>query len=400
LTSLFSFFNFKYLKLPKTIGLMLLSLIVSIAAAALTGLGVDFVGTATQTIAKIDFSEAVLNVVLCFLLFAGALHIDLDAFMQERLAIAALSTLGVFISTVVVGIGAWLVFYVFGTSLPFVVCLLFGALISPTDPISVLALLKESKVPKSVEMQVAGEALLNDGVGVVLFLAILAVATGSSAVTPSFIAELVVREVIGGVALGLLTGYCAFLLLRQIDDYPIEILLSIALVVGGYALAAALHVSGPLAMVAAGLLIGNRGRKLAMSDETRKNLDMFWEVVDDVLNATLFVLVGFEALLLTLKGSYVLASLPIIAVVLCARYTSIAVSARIPVLRKSLGGHSVTILTWGGLRGGISLALALALPHEIGRDQLMFFTYVVVAFSIIAQGLSFKPMLRHIGMRQ
>jgi CPA1 family monovalent cation:H+ antiporter len=238
LTSLFSFFNFKYLKLPKTIGLMLLSLIVSIAAAALTGLGVDFVGTATQTIAKIDFSEAVLNVVLCFLLFAGALHIDLDAFMQERLAIAALSTLGVFISTVVVGIGAWLVFYVFGTSLPFVVCLLFGALISPTDPISVLALLKESKVPKSVEMQVAGEALLNDGVGVVLFLAILAVATGSSAVTPSFIAELVVREVIGGVALGLLTGYCAFLLLRQIDDYPIEILLSIALVVGGYALAA------------------------------------------------------------------------------------------------------------------------------------------------------------------
>lgn len=398
LSACFSFINHKYLRLPKTIGLMLISLLISLSLLALQYVGIDFVSKGKVIVESIDFSETVLRGVLCFLLFAGALHVDLSAFLKQRWPIGVLATLGVLFSTAIVGTGMYFLLPLVGFSLPFLVCLLFGALISPTDPIAVLSLLKVARVPKGVEMKVAGEALLNDGVSVVIFLLIFGLMQGTTEITWTGVLRLLSQEVLGGIIVGLGIGFVAYALFRRVDDYAVETLLSLALVFGGNALAAELHVSGPLAIVAAGLFIGNHGRKYAMSEKTRERLDGFWELVDDILNNTLFVLVGFEALLLNVKPAYVIAGLLAIPLVLSGRLVSVWLSSQIAGLVKKFSRHSVLILTWGGLRGGISFALALALPQGEARDAILLTTYMVVVFSILVQGLSMGTLLKKLNL--
>jgi len=375
---------------------MLISLFTVFGLLGLRLLGVDFVQPATSAVRSINFSEALLQGVLCFLLFAGALHIDIGDFLEQKWPIGILSSVGVVISAFIIAGVTWLLFPILGFPLPFLLCLLFGALISPTDPVATLALLKESNVPKSVRMKIAGEALFNDGTGVVLFVVVLALIQSGAPMSPAKISLLFIYEAIGGILYGLLIGYVAYELIRRVDDYHVEILLSLALVTGGYALASFLHVSGPLAIVAAGLFIGNHGRMFGMSEVTRRNLDIFWSVLDDLLNVMLFVLVGFEALLINVKAEYAIAGFFVIPVVILARFTSVATVAATSRPLKPFSRNAITLLTWGGLRGGISFALALALPAGEGRDALILITYMVVIFSILVQGLTMKNVVRRI----
>ncbi|MBI4120768.1 MAG: sodium:proton antiporter [Parcubacteria group bacterium] len=395
ITAVLSFLNYKYIKLPKTLGLMLISLLVSLSLVGLDYVGLSFIPeVARAAVGTIDFSETMLKIVLCFLLFAGALHINLSAFFEQRWAIGVLSTVSVCVSAAIIGTGAYYLFPFFGFNIPLVACFLFGALISPTDPIAVLALLKHSKIPDDgVRMKIAGESLLNDGAGIVLFLIFFGIFQGT--VTPSvdYVLTTLLRESLGGIVYGLAIGWVAFQFIKRVDNYHIEILMSLALVAGGYALAHALHVSGPLAIVAAGLFIGNHGRAAGMSDTTRAHLDLFWEVVDDMLNAALFVLVGLQALLLNVKPGYIFAGLAAIPLVLFARFLSVWSASVLTGGMKKFSEHSILILTWGGLRGGISFALALALPYGEVRDALIIITYMVVIFSIV-QGLSMGKLLK------
>jgi CPA1 family monovalent cation:H+ antiporter len=349
---------------------------------------------------QIDFGRAVLQGMLGFLLFAGALHLDLGDLSRHKLAIALLATLGVLVSTAIVGALSWGLFTALGIEVRPIYCALFGALISPIDPIAVLALLKRVGAPRPLEVTIAGESLFNDGVGVVLFLGILETATGAAGVVPGRVATLFLREAVGGAAFGLAAGLVAYGLIKGVDDYRVEVLLSLALVAGGYALADALHLSGPIAMVVAGLLIGNQGRTFAMSPRTVEHLDSFWELIDEVLNAILFVLLGLEVLVVPFRGPFVVAGLLAVPAVLLARLVSVALAAGVLRRRTPLQSPAVRVLTWGGLRGGISVALALSLPREVAgqsvpeRGVLLVVTYVVVAFSILVQGLTIGPLTR------
>jgi CPA1 family monovalent cation:H+ antiporter len=310
-TALFSFLNHQLFRLPPTIGVMVIALVFSLALIGLSRLGLGFEETAERLLGSIDFDEALLHGMLAFLLFAGALHININDLAGQKWVIAILATAGVALSTLIVGSLTWLVMGWLGLSLPFLYCLLFGALISPTDPVAVLGLLKTAGAPKTLETKIAGESLFNDGVG-------LAVAKGGHAVTPGAMVELFLVEAVGGAALGLALGAVAYQLLKRVDNYQVEVLLTLALVMGGYALADAVHTSGPIAMVTAGLLIGNHGRAFAMSETTRAHLDTFWELVDEILNAVLFVLIGLEVLVMPFTPRYLLAGLIAIPVVLLA----------------------------------------------------------------------------------
>src|SRR3989338_3216082 len=358
-SALFSFLNYKFFRLPKTVGLMLISLVAVFALFGLREIGVDMIAPATKAVQSIDFSEALLQGILCFLLFAGALHINLGEFLEQKWPIGILASLGVVISAAVIGTGAYFLFPLFGFELPFLLCLLF-----------------------------------NDGTGVVLFVVLLALFSGDAPVTTSGVALLFLREAAGGILYGLAIGYAAFELIRRVDDYHVEILLSLALVAGGYALASVLHVSGPLAVVVAGLVIGNHARKFGMSEKTRHNLDIFWNVVDDILNVLLFVLVGFEALLVNVKFTYALAGFAVIPLVLFGRFASVSLSSFVSYTLKPFGRNAIPLLTWGGLRGGVSFALALALPHGESRDALILITYMVVVFSVLVQGLTMGRLVR------
>jgi CPA1 family monovalent cation:H+ antiporter len=318
-----------------------------------------------------------------------------DLANQKRL-IAILASVGVVLSTFIVGTIVYFLLSAFGIQFSYIYCLLFGALVSPTDPVAVLGILKTAGVPKSLETKITGESLFNDGVGVVVFLAILGIATGKSDGSVGDIAELFLLEAGGGVVLGAVFGALAYFLLKTIDNYQVEVLVTLALVMGVYSLALALHMSGPLAMVVAGLMIGNHGRRLAMSDTTRDHLDKFWELIDEVLNAILFVLIGLEFLVLTINGTNVLLGLIAIPIVLLARL--IAVSIPIAALKpfKQFSKGVVPILTWGGLRGGISVALALAIPAGPEREVFLTMTYVIVIFSIAVQGLTLKPLINKV----
>ncbi|HEY9585593.1 MAG TPA: sodium:proton antiporter [Candidatus Paceibacterota bacterium] len=393
-SALFSFLNYKFFRLPKTVGLMLISLASVFGLFGLRALGLDVIAPATVAVQSVDFSETLLQGVLSFLLFAGALHIDISEFLEEKWSIGVLASVGVVVSAFVIGVGTYYLFPLCGFSLPFLLCLLFGALISPTDPVATLALLKTSRVPQSIKMKIAGEALFNDGTGVVFFIVVFTLLSGVAAMSPADVATLFIREAVGGIIYGFAIGYGAFQLIRRVDDYQVEILLSLALVAGGYALASLIHVSGPLAMVVAGLFMGNHGRKYGMSEKTRNNLDTFWNVIDDVLNVILFVLVGFEALLINVKLDYVLAGLVVIPIVLIGRFLSVCVSAQATRPLKQWSTHAVTLLTWGGLRGGVSFALALALPQGDGRDALILVTYMVVIFSVLVQGLTMSKLVK------
>lgn len=351
---------------------------------------------AERLIGEIDFGTILLDVMLGFLLFAGALHTNFDQLKVQKWPILIFSTVGVLTSTFLVGGMTYYAFQVLGYSIPFIHCLLFGALISPTDPIAVLGILNKAGVPKKLETKIVGESLFNDGVGVVVFLTIMSLASGGGAdggITLENILTLFGVEIFGGIALGAALGYGTFLLLKSIDDYEIEVLITLACVMGGYVLAHYLHVSGPLAMVVAGLIIGNdRLRNTSMSQTTELFVDKFWKLVDSLLNALLFVLIGLELLIIQFEKGYLLAGLIVIVLVLLARFSSLIVPVRLFARRLEFLPYTTTIMTWGGLRGGISIALALSLPEEMNRDFLLTITYIVVIFSILAQGLTIGKM--------
>lgn len=404
LSAVFGWLNMRSFRLPVTIGLMVMSLSLSLALVLAGFVFPSVMEQAHAFLGTIDFDQTLLHGMLGFLLFAGALHINLEDLASQKWVISLLSTIGVLVSTTLIGVASWLLLSLVGIEMRFIYCLLFGALISPTDPIAVLSILKTLTVPKSLETKIAGESLFNDGVGVVVFLVIFGAAGldsahGGGEVSFASIVRLFTQEALGGAALGLVLGYVGFLMLRAIDEYTVEILTTLAMVAGGYALADRIHVSGPIAMVVAGLLIGNHGRALAMSDTTREHLDLFWELIDEFLNAVLFVLIGLEVMVLTFSKHYLLAALLMIPLVLVARFLSVVLPVGLLSLRRTFTPHAVKILTWGGLRGGISVALALSIPRTLHgelipeREVILVITYAIVVFSIVIQGLSISSLI-------
>jgi CPA1 family monovalent cation:H+ antiporter len=398
LSAVFSFINYLYFRLPRTIGLMLFALVLSIVLIVIGRIGWDVRDQAAVLIQRIDFNRLLLQGMLGFLLFAGALHVEANELMQHKWIIFLLATAGTIFSTFLVGVLAWLVFRLMDPVLPLIYCLLFGALISPTDPVAVLGILKELKVPKSIETQMAGEALFNDGVGVVLFIVLMRIAAGGTGASIGQSSLLFVKEAFGGILIGLAIGWIAYQMLKRVDNYQVEVLITLGLVMGGYDLAHRLSTSGPLAIVAAGLLIGNHGRAFAMSETTRKNLDMFWELIDEILNAILFILIGIEVLVLEISYRYFLAGLVIIPLVLLVRLVSVGIPFGLIGQQVPFRKNAVKTLTWGGLRGGIAVALALSIPQGPHRGIIVFITYMVVVFSIVFQGLTIKKFLKKWGV--
>ncbi|NOQ19229.1 MAG: sodium:proton antiporter [Desulfobacterales bacterium] len=390
----FSYINHRFIRLPTAIGLMLIALLVSLGLIALGMLGFGLEEDARLLLASIDFDETLLHGMLSFLLFAGALHVNLAALARQKYIIGFLATLGVIGSTFIMGFTSWWVLGGLDIDLPFIYCLLFGALISPTDPIAVMGILRKAGVPESLETKITGESLFNDGVAVVVFLVILEVATGSHEVTAAWVTGLFMKEVLGGLVYGLLIGAVAYWMLKSVENYQVEILITLALVTGGFALADALHLSGPIAIVVAGLLIGNHGRMLAMSEEVRDHLDNFWELIDEILNAVLFVLIGLEVLVLTFNRAYILVGIILIPLLLAARFVCVGIPVVILKRFRTFSPNVIKILTWGGLRGGISVALALSLPAGKNREAILAVTYAIVVFSIIVQGLTIGKLVK------
>ena len=388
LTALFAYLNARVLHLPGTIGIMLIALAVSLVLLAATEMGLPLARVAKQMLHAIDFNRALMGVMLGFLLFAGALQVDLGELSEQRWPVAFLAVAGVVLSTFLVGGGIYLAFSLLGRPLPWIWCAVFGALISPTDPIAVLAIIRKAGAPKALELKVAGESLFNDGVGIVVFLELLGFATGDPGVDLAHAMLFFLREAIGGAAFGAMAGVAAFVMLRRIDDYDVEVLITVALVTGGYSAAEALGVSAPIAIVVAGLIVGNYGRAHAMSARTRARLDTFWGMSDAMLNGVLFVLIGLELLVLPLDPSHAFAALIAIPIVLLARFVSVAVPAVLPLIGRCFDSQTVKVLTWGGLRGGISIALALSLPASPYRDTLVMMTYGCALFAIAVQGLT------------
>ncbi len=400
-TAVFAYINHRVLRLPANIGLLVMGL-----CASLLLIGVElafpdtpFYGALTDAIRQIDFYDTLMNGMLAFLLFAGALHVDLGALHSRALGVGMLATLSVVISMFIVGAGLWLLGGLLGVPIGFAWALVFGALIAPTDPVAVLSTLKAINVPHALETDMAGESLFNDGVGVVLFTIALELALEPTqeGARLSHLAEMIAVEAGGGGVLGLATGYVAYRALRGIDDYSIEVMISLALVTGTYALATALHMSGPISVVVAGVLIGNRGARRAMSETTKRYVFGFWTLIDDILNAILFLLIGLEVLVVDFSVSLAWVALIAIPLVILARYLS--VGSAVLMLRRwqSFTPGTVRVLTWGAVRGGISIALALSLPQaEPARSLILDATYGVVLFSVVVQGLSLAAVVRRV----
>jgi CPA1 family monovalent cation:H+ antiporter len=392
-----SYINYRYIKLPTTVGLMVIALGLSLGLVGLGAVGVDIETPAQEFLGQIDFGEALMKGMLSFLLFAGALKIDLNDLAEQKYIIGTLATGGVIASTFIIGTAIYLATNLLDLALPYIYCLVFGALISPTDPVAVLSILKSVKAPKTLETKIAGESLFNDGVGVVVFTVLVGIAVGGSGHSPTSIGSVIVlfaEEAIGGVAFGLAIGWVAYRIIKDVDTYTVEILVTLALVMGGYALAHSIHTSGPIAIVVAGLLIGNHGRRFGMSETTRDHLDKFWELIDEILNAVLFVLIGLEILILAFTWNYLVLGLVAIPVVLGARFASVWTAINLLEFRREFSRNATAILTWGGLRGGISIALALSLASGATRDMIVAITYVVVVFSILVQGLTINKLVR------
>ena len=394
LTAIFSFINYCTLKLPMTIGVMLIGLLMSLGLLALKPLGFDLTIQARAILGAIDFNQTLMHGMLSYLLFAGALHVNLTDLANQKWLIASLATLGVLASTAIIGVLLWFILGLLGIDLPFIYCLVFGALISPTDPIAVLAILRTANAPKSLETKITGESLFNDGIGVVIFLLVSGFAFGGIDITVSSVIIFFLEEALGGVVFGFIVGGITYAMLKRVDNYQVEILLTLALVTGGYALAEALHFSAPIAVVVAGLMIGNHGRMLAMSENTREHLDTFWELIDEILNAVLFVLIGLEILVITFESQLLVAGGLAIVIVLFARFISVGVPVFFIRKFRELTPGVTKILTWGGLRGGISVALALSLPASAERETILAITYCVVVFSILVQGLTIGKLIK------
>jgi CPA1 family monovalent cation:H+ antiporter len=397
LAALFSWLNHRFIRQPVSVAMLLFSLALSLVLVALGKLGVDAKWLAREAIGAIELDRALLDGMLSFLLFAGALHVDLAELARRKWAIAFLASFGVVVSALLAGAALWWLFAALGHPVALIWCLLFGALISPTDPIAVLAILRSTNAERSLAAKMAGESLLNDGFGLVLFVLFLGIALGGEEASFANVGALFAREVLGGALFGLAIGYAVHRLLAAVDSYEVEILLTLALVMGGYAAARALHVSGPIAVVVAGVLLANRGLRHAMAARSRERVAQFWALIDEIFNAVLFIMIGLELLRLELQPVYAWAGALAIPAVLVARFVSVGLAALVPGLRQDFPPHVVAILTWGGLRGGISVALALALPAGTFRDAIITVTYIVVLFSILVQGLTLSRVLRRRG---
>jgi len=399
MAAIFGYLNHRLLKLPGVIGLMVLALVSSLGAIGLGKLGVDWVLKAGQLVRGLDFHTILMDVMLSFLLFAGALHVDVRALGRQGLAVGVMATVGILLSTGLIGTAFYYLLPLFGLSIDFIYCLLFGVLISPTDPIAVLGILKEARIDKALEIRIVGESLFNDGIAVVVFISLFQIAQfGDQKATAGVIGHLFLVEAVGGIGLGLALGYATYWALRTIDNYQVEMMITLALVMGGTALATALHTSGPLAIVVAGLIVGNKGRREGMSDITREYLDKFWELLDELFNAVLFVLIGLEMLVLDISRTTLLVGLVAIVLVLVARWVSVGLPLALLQRFYPFDHRTLRVLTWGGLRGGISVALALSLPDSMPRTLLVGVTYVVVIFSIIVQGLTIGPLVKKMGL--
>ena len=396
LAAAFGYINARFFKLPFTIGMMILAFSFSLAVFLLGGVRPEFEAQVSNFINSIDFRSLLLDIMLSFLLFAGALHTNFEKLKKFRYPIMLFATLGVLISTFLVGGLMYGLLHFFGLDVAFIHCLLFGALISPTDPIAVLGILKKAGVPKNLEIKIVGESLFNDGVGVVVFLTIFGIAAaGHSTGEDHSVALLFLQEVGGGLALGLVAGWFTFRLMKQIDAWEVEIMISLALVMGVQWVASSLHLSGPLAVVAAGLLIGTEDiREETFSDLTESYIDKFWEIIDTYLNAILFVLIGLEMIILPFERTYILIGIIAIGIVLLSRYLSLIPTTSIFGKRLNFIPRTARIMTWGGLRGGISIALALSLTEAMNRDLFIVVTYVVVVFSIVVQGLTIGKLVK------
>ena len=398
--ALFGYVNVRFLKLPSTIGLMIMAIAATSVVLLIGSFNQGVLTAANDLVQQIDFQNLILDVLLSFLLFAGALHTDWDRLKAQTGPILVFATVGVLASTFVVGGLFYAVAtYLLGVPVAFIHCLLFGALISPTDPIAVLGILKQAGAPEPLETKIVGESLFNDGVGVVIFLTIYNVAQqGIENTSAAEVGLLFAEEVVGGIGLGFALGFLTYQLTRTIDHYETEVMITLAVVMGGYVLATALHFSGPLAMVVAGLFIGNSARQTAMSQLTQAYLDRFWELVDVFLNAVLFVLIGLELLVVELTSSYLVAGVLAIVIVMLSRYVVLKVPIALFKRRMEFTPYTDLIMTWGGLRGGISIALALSLADDMNREFFLTVTYVVVVFSIIVQGLTVGPLIQRLGV--
>ena len=403
LSALFGYVNYRFLKLPHTIGLVVVAMAASISLVILDlflprmQAGQHLIDVLSQ----IDFHKALMHGFLSFLLFTGALHVDFTALASRKWAITLMATVGVTLSTFMIGGAVWAMAGLIGLNLPFLWALVFGALISPTDPVAVLGLFRSVKVPASLEAKVAGESLFNDGVGVVVFTVVVAIAISSSGngtmLGVGDVAQLFFKEALGGAVLGLIAGYVGYRAMYQVDDYNLEILISLAVVMLSYSAAIALHMSGPIAVVIAGLLIGNRGVKYAMSETTRSYLTRFWTLLDEVLNSVLFLMIGLEVIVVAggIGDAWPLALLAI-PITLGARFISVSIPVLMLSRSKTFTKGAIPVLTWGGLRGGIAVALALSLPENEFKSTILAVTYAVVLFSIIVQGLTVKSLVEKV----
>jgi len=410
IAAVFGYLNCRYLKLPTTIGIMAMGLVTSLLFLLLSNLYPAPLEGLRTFINGIDFNTTLMEGMLSYLLFAGALHVNLDDLREQKWIISILATIGVVLSTFLIGTAFFFIVPLFGIpTIPFIWCLIFGAIVSPTDPVAVLGILKTAGAPNTLKTKITGESLFNDGVGVVVYLALVGIATGSlghgdhgtthETIGAADIAKLFILEAGGGILLGGILGYLCYRMLKSIDNYQIEVLITLALVTGGYQLALLFHLSGPLAMVVAGLMIGNQGRTLAMSDSTRDHLDKFWELLDEILNALLFLLIGLELLIVEFKPAAVMIGVLFIFITLGVRFFSISIPVFALKSKKAFTPGVIRLLTWGGIRGGISVALALALPkdtaeQEATRSILLTATYLIVIFSILVQGLTLKPLIQ------
>ena len=397
LSALFGYINARFLKLPITIGLMAITIIFTLIIIAIGQFDDTLLLREKAFIENIDFKTVLFDIMLSFLLFAGALHTNFEQLKIQRWPVLVFATLGVLVSTILVAVIMFYVLQLIGLQVAFIYCLLFGALISPTDPIAVLGILKQANAPKKLETKIVGESLFNDGVGVVIFLTILKIAEGGSGVTFVHVAEMFVVEVLGGIALGLLLGWITYRMMKSIDDYDVEVIITIAVVMGGTLLAQKFHLSAPLAMVACGLMVGNDTvRNAVMSEVTETYVDKFWELVDVLLNTILFVLIGMEMLILTFEGDYILSGLLAVPIVLLCRYASLWLPIKFFAKKLEFVPNTNLIMTWGGLRGGISIALALSLTQEMHRELFLVITYIIVVFSIVGQGLTVGPLIKRL----
>lgn len=397
LAAAFGAINYLFFKLPSAIGILVMSLLASLGIvvidALLPDMGIE--DTVRTTVTGVDFSQALLEGMLGLLLFAGALHVKLSDLQKKWSLILLMATLGVALSTLVFGIGAHLMF-----GLPLLVALVFGSLISPTYPVAVLGVLRAANLKKSLETKIAGESLFNDGVGYVVFLVLVGLAFPSDHGHGSGISDaaiLFVQEAVGGAVIGLFLGWLVFRVMRQIDDYPLEVLLTLALAFGGYQLSVWLHVSAPIMAVCAGLLIGDIGARHGMSAETRDYVDAFWKLIDEILNAVLFLMIGFEVFAVTFDFDVLITGVLSIGLALLARFAAVFIAVFLLQRRQEFSNGIVPIMTWGGLKGGISVALALSLPDSEWNPMILAATYVVVIFSIIVQGLTIAPLAKRLG---